>query len=144
MQIVILLGLIINGAVWPISSTNWETRGYIGSQMALGTLVYAHSYNLSIGPDDSIYAYYSDGSVHELEVTSTDYYLSNSPHTGQMDLLTPLGWRSIQTVAKQHTSLSDIVLMQCWDTFSGAPKSQGRMFISLSEVTRYDKDTRIQ
>lgn len=141
-DIVILLGLIINGAVWPISSTNWEQRGYVGSQMALGILIYAHSYNLSIGPDDTVLGYYSDGSIHKLEVTSTDYYLSNSPHTGQMDLLTSQGWRSIQTVAKQHTSLSDIVLMQCWDTFSGAPKSQGRMFISF-EVT-HDKDNYTQ
>lgn len=142
MNIIILLGLIINAHTIPVIS-EYETTlrdGYANeASWQGGTLIYAHNYlsgaefyNLDIG--EIVTAYYSDGSTKEFEVVKKDAYAFGNP-VNKSELRVDYQWVEMGKVISMYSAPDSITLFTCYPEDG---QTTGRLLVELSPYQTRD------
>lgn len=107
------------------------------------TIVYAHS-NLSgtlfydLKKDDTITAFYSDGSTQKFEVVDVGAYAARSTTLaqsgGNFDLQVNTTWMPLSDVMAMYSAPGGITLMTCYAANKGFDVVTGRLFVELVPV----------
>jgi hypothetical protein len=145
MNIIILLGLIINAHAVPVIS-EYETTlrdGYANeSSWQGGTLIYAHNYlsgvefyNLEIG--EIVTAYYSDGSTKEFQVIKKDAYAFGNSDD-KLEMRVDQQWIEMGKVINMYSAPDSITLFTCYPEDG---QTTGRLFVELNPLENGASDT---